>query len=416
MECPGKRPAQDRTQAPRVNPDLRLAERAPEWQAAAVIPTSVYVHFPWCLAKCPYCDFASGAIRPAEVPHTRYADAVIRELDARAPMLGERRLVSVFFGGGTPSLWDPRELGRVLAAVREAFATREPDLEVTVECNPTSLDRAKAAALREEGVTRLSIGMQSLDAERLRFLGRLHDPEGALRALREAMLEMPRVSGDLMFGMPGQKAEDLAAEIERVLETGVRHVSAYALTIEPGTQFGALYRKGKLKVASEDDYADTFLEAEALFASRGLGHYEVSNYAAEGEEARHNLHYWRGGDYLGLGAGAVGCLSHADRSAHRTKNDARPERYLEAPAASVEHEETLAPADRVREALMLGLRTARGVDLADLRERTGLDPRDGRERAIARRLERGDVTLDGATLRVPRDRWLMLDSIVTDLF
>jgi len=218
-----------------------------------VIATSVYVHFPWCLAKCPYCDFASGAIRPAEVPHTRYADALLRELEARAPALGERRLASVFFGGGTPSLWDPRQLGRVLAAVRAAFPLEEPDLEVTVECNPTSLDRAKAAALREAGVTRLSIGMQSLDAERLRFLGRLHDPEGALRAVREALLEVPRVSGDLMFGMPGQKAEDLTAEIEQVLETGVRHVSAYALTIEPGTQFGALYRKGKLKVAPEDD-------------------------------------------------------------------------------------------------------------------------------------------------------------------
>ena len=381
-----------------------------------MIPTSVYVHFPWCLAKCPYCDFASGAIRPAEVPHTRYADAVLRELEARAPALGERRLASVFFGGGTPSLWDPRELGRVLGAVRAAFEHEEPDLEVTVECNPTSLDRAKAAALRDAGVTRLSIGMQSLDAERLRFLGRLHDPEGALRAVSEALLEVPRVSGDLMFGMPGQKAEDLAAEIERVLETGVRHVSAYALTIEPGTQFGALHRKGKLRVATEDDYADAFLAAEALFAARGLGHYEVSNYAAEGEEARHNLHYWRGGDYLGLGAGAVGCLTRRDLSAHRTKNDARPERYLEAPGDAVEHEETLAPSDRIAEALMLGLRTARGVDLDALAARTGVDPRAGRERAIARRLERGDVAIEGATLRVPRERWLMLDSIVTDLF
>lgn len=393
-----------------------MAAGCAEWQHAGVLDTSVYVHFPWCLAKCPYCDFASAAIKRAEVPHRDYAGAILRELEARAPLLAERRLVSVFFGGGTPSLWDPRELGRVLAAIRGAFRSEAPDLEVTVECNPTSLDRPKAAALRDEGVTRLSIGVQSLDEGRLRYLGRLHDSEGALRALRGAVAEMPRVSGDLMFGMPGQRPDDLASEIERVLETGVRHVSAYALTIEPDTQFGALHRKGKLPVAPEDDYADAFLRAEELFRSRGLAHYEVSNYAVEGEEARHNLHYWRGGDYLGLGAGAVGCLSRADRSAHRTKNEPRPERYMARPADAVAFEETLGPEDRVREALMLGLRTAAGIDLDDIEARTGVDPRAERERVIARRAERGDVVLEGARLRVPAERWLMLDSIVTDLF
>lgn len=381
-----------------------------------MLDTSVYVHFPWCLAKCPYCDFASASIRRAEVPHEAYADAVLRELDARSPALSGRRLTSVFFGGGTPSLWEPKELGRVLKAIRGAFESARPDLEVTVECNPTSLDRAKAAALREKGVTRLSIGVQSLDEERLRYLGRLHDSEGALRALRSAVAEMPRVSGDLMFGMPGQKPSDLAAEIERVLETGVRHVSAYALTIEPDTQFGALYRKGKLRIAPEDDYADSFLRAEATFAARGFTHYEVSNYALPGEEARHNIHYWRGGDYLGLGAGAVGCLSRPDRGAHRTKNDPRPERYMKSPAEAICFEETLTPADRVREMIMLGLRTAAGIDLAEIEARTGLDPFPERERAIARRIERGDVVAEGTRLRVPTERWLMLDSIVTDLF
>lgn len=394
----------------------QLAACGPGWQHASVRPTSVYVHFPWCLAKCPYCDFASAAIRRIEVPHEAYADAVIRELEARAPALAGRRLASVFFGGGTPSLWSPDELGRTLSAIRAAFADAAEDLEITVECNPTSLDREKAAALRDNGVTRLSIGVQSLDAERLRYLGRLHDAEGALRALREARLEMPRVSGDLMFGMPGQKPDDLAAEIERILETGVTHVSAYALTIEPGTQFGALHRKGKLQIAPDDDYADGFLRAEALFAAHGLAHYEVSNYAIPGEEARHNLHYWAGGDYLGLGAGAVGCLSNDDRTAHRKKNDPRPERYLASPADAVAFEETLTPQDCIREALMLGLRTARGVDLSALQERTGVDPRQGRERPLARRLDRGDLTLEADILRIPRDRWLMLDSIVADIF
>lgn len=387
-----------------------------EWQASGerVPKTSVYVHFPWCLAKCPYCDFASAAVRRGEVPHEAYADAVVSELERRASALGGRRLESVFFGGGTPSLWDARAIGRVLAAVRAAFDEEAPDLEITVECNPTSLDREKAAALREAGVSRASIGVQSLDAGRLRFLGRLHDADGALRALEAASAELPRVSGDLMFGMPGQRPDDFAREVERVLETGVRHVSAYALTIEPDTQFGALHRKGKLSVARDEDYADTFLRAEEVLAGAGFAHYEVSNYARAGEESRHNLHYWAAGDYLGLGAGAVGCLSEG-ASARRWRNDPRPERYLERPGAEV-FEELLEPADRVREALMLGLRTARGIDLRAVREATGVDPREGRERALARRLERGDVALEGDRLFVPAPRWLVLDSIVADLF
>ncbi len=375
--------------------------------------TSVYVHFPWCLAKCPYCDFASAAIKRGEVPHEAYADAILRELERRAEALAGRTLVSVFFGGGTPSLWDAAALGRVLRAIRASF-DREDALEVTVECNPTSLDRGKAAALREAGVNRLSIGVQSLDAGRLRFLGRLHDADGALRALRAAASEMPRVSGDLMFGMPGQRPSDFGEEARRVLDTGVKHVSAYALTIEPDTQFGALHKKGKLPLATDDDYAETFVVAERVFADAGLAHYEVSNYAVPGEEARHNLHYWAGGDYLGLGAGAVGCLADGTR-ARRWRNDPRPERYLAAPGGEV-FEESLEPDDRIREALLLGLRTDRGVDLAALAEATGVDPRAGRERAIERRLERGDVVLEGERLRVPHDRWLMLDSIVADLF
>ncbi|MBX3270894.1 MAG: radical SAM family heme chaperone HemW [Sandaracinaceae bacterium] len=371
-------------------------------------PTSAYVHFPWCLAKCPYCDFASAAIRRAEVPHDAYADAVLAELSARD--LSGRALVSVFFGGGTPSLWDPAALGRVLAAVRAAFGCTDP-IEVTVECNPTSLDADKAARLREVGVNRLSIGVQSLDDARLRFLGRLHDAAGALRALDAVVPVMERVSADLMFGMPGQRAGDFAEELARVLATGVEHVSAYALTIEPDTQFGALHRKGRLALAPEDDFADTFERAREQLAAAGFSHYEVSNHARPGRESQHNLHYWRGGDYLGLGAGAVGALDGL-----RTKNDPRPERYLAAPAGAVVFEETLSPEDRVREALMLGLRTREGVALDAVRARTGLDPRAGRERAIARRIERGDLRVEGDAMRVPEARWLHLDAIVTDLF
>ncbi|MGE0785660.1 MAG: radical SAM family heme chaperone HemW [Sandaracinaceae bacterium] len=381
--------------------------------------TSVYVHFPWCLAKCPYCDFASGAIRAAEVPHDAYADAVLRELEERAESLAGRHLVSVFFGGGTPSLWSAAALGRVLASIEAAFETRAPEVEVTVECNPSSLDEDRARAFVDVGVDRLSIGVQSLDDARLRFLGRLHDAAGARRAVSGAVKHVPRVSGDLMFGMPGQRADDFATELSELVDLGVEHVSAYALTIEPATQFGALHKKGKLQLAPEDGFAETFERARAELSARGFAHYEVSNHAREGAESRHNLHTWRGGDYLGLGAGAVGALSEGTR-ARRYRNDPRPERYLACGLGGGEpreiFEEHLEPSDRIGEALMLGLRTAEGVDLDVVRARTERDPLAGRERALERRVRQGDVTLDGARLRVPASRWLLLDSIVADLF
>ncbi|MBX7193588.1 MAG: radical SAM family heme chaperone HemW [Sandaracinaceae bacterium] len=380
---------------------------------------SVYVHFPYCLRKCPYCDFNSYGTAREDVPHVAYADAVLRELAWRLPTVADRELVSIFFGGGTPSLWEPRELGRVIAAIRGGFARVASDLEVTVECNPTSLDRARAAALREAGVGRVSIGVQSLDPERLAWLGRLHDAGGALRALREASLELPRVSGDLMFGLPGQAPDAFLDDVARVLETGVRHVSAYALTIEPGTQFGELHKKGRLPIATDDAYADTFLAIEARMARAGLEHYEVSNYAVPGEEARHNLHYWRAGAYVGVGAGAVGCVDDPiSRRAARWRSEPLPQRYLETSgSAAVESwGETLSPEDRVREALMLGLRTREGVSISALREATGLDLREGREAAIARRAARGELALEGDVLRVPARHWLALDAIVTDLF
>ncbi|MGF1468080.1 MAG: radical SAM family heme chaperone HemW [Sandaracinaceae bacterium] len=380
---------------------------------AAPVRTSVYVHFPWCLAKCPYCDFASGAIRRDEVPHDAYADAVLAELRDRRRALGRRSLVSVFFGGGTPSLWAAEAVARVVRGVVDAFGDHDPDLEVTLEANPTSLDEHHVAALRRAGVNRLSIGVQSLADAELRYLGRLHTADGALASLRAAK-PMPRLSGDLMFGLPGVRASAFRDQAAALLELGLRHLSVYALTIEPGTQFGALHRKGRLPVASDEAFAETYRATEAFLASRGLGHYEVSSYAAPGEECRHNLHYWRGGDYLGLGAGAVGCLS-TGAEARRYRNDPRPEAYLAQPGREA-FAEPLGPEDRVREALMLGLRTSRGVDLADLRERLGVDPTAGRDRALARRHDGGDLVHEGDRLRVPTERWLHLDGIVADLF
>jgi putative oxygen-independent coproporphyrinogen III oxidase len=389
---------------------------------------SVYVHFPWCLRKCPYCDFATAPSTREQIPHRRYAQAVLDELAVRAEQVKGHVLRSLFFGGGTPSLWEPSELGEVLRGICASFGRAPHELEVTVECNPSSLDAERARALCDVGVNRLSLGVQSLDDGELRFLGRLHDRALALEAVDAALAACGRVSADLMFALPGQSEARFLEYVDCLLERGLSHVSAYALTIEPATPFGAAARKGLLTQAPEELYASLFLAIERRFEAHGLGHYEVSNYAREGEQSEHNVHYWRGGSYLGLGAAAVGCLGEG-ASARRYRNHPDAGRYMEraasaraaapAPAtlAGLEvFEERLDAQALIREALMLGLRMEEGVDLAALERRVGVDPRRGRERALERRLARGDLALEGERLTVPRARWLMLDGIVADLF
>jgi len=383
-----------------------------------------YVHFPYCLKKCPYCDFTSfPAERPA-IPHREYADAVLAELSRKAPLLRERRLKTIFFGGGTPSLWEPEELGRVVEGIRATFGDVASDLEVTAECNPTSLDVERARRLRAVGVNRLSVGVQSLDAERLRFLGRLHDEHGGLRAIGDARAAgFARVSGDLIFGVAGgreQSPEDAAREVEIVAEAGVTHLSAYGLTIEPGTQFGTLARRGKLPIATDERLADAFLAVEAALTGRGFVHYETSNYALPGEEARHNLGYWQGADYLGLGCGAVGTLGVGDGGAIRTKNTTDPARYMRLALAGEDPAHEIEPLDgetRLRERIMLGLRLLEGLDLDAAGQALGIDARTPeRSRAIERLVERGMLVSEGAVVKVPPSARLFADGIAAELF
>ncbi|MBL8682652.1 MAG: radical SAM family heme chaperone HemW [Myxococcales bacterium] len=378
---------------------------------------AVYVHVPWCLQRCPYCDFATEAINPRNIPHEPYADAVISELEIRAreAMLGP--IDTVFFGGGTPSLWDVASLGRVLAAIVRTFGGTPR--EVTVECNPTSLDEARAAELEAVGVTRISLGVQSLRAKHLRYLGRLHDSEQAERALRAAASRKNlRVTADLMFGMPDQTADELVEDMTRLVDLGAKHLSAYALTIEPATRFGELARKGKLPKLPDDAVASLFEAADVRAAQLGLEHYEVSNYAGEGQRGLHNEHYWRGDDYVGLGAGAVGCTTR-DGNVIRYKNVYDVPSYIDAGARRErprEEPEELTTEDRVREGLMLGLRTIEGVSLRELEARIGVDPRRGRERAIEKAVRRGWLVDDGDRLVIPKERWLVADDIVSSIF
>jgi putative oxygen-independent coproporphyrinogen III oxidase len=384
---------------------------------------SVYVHFPYCLAKCPYCDFVSY-VPPGgrSIDHRGYADAVLRELDRRAPAFDGRSLGSVFFGGGTPSLWDPRELGRVLAGIRAALPVQESDVEVTVECNPTSLDEDRSRALLDVGVGRVSIGVQSLRNERLRFLGRLHDAEGATAAVKGALRAgVPRVSGDLIFGLPGQTPDEARQEATELADLGLAHLSAYQLTIEPGTRFGELAKRGRLPLADDGATADAFLAIDDALASRGLAHYEVSNYAAPGQEARHNLAYWRGEEYLGLGCGAYGFVRESagggPARGERWRNDPIPEGYVAAETASVTRED-LDAETMLRERIMLGLRMREGVDLDDAARDLGIDEGGWtaeRTRAATRLEERGRVERAGSRVRVPPAAWLWTDDTAARL-
>lgn len=394
-------------------------------------PLGVYVHFPWCLKKCPYCDFLSVAAPRAAIPHESYADAVLRELEQRLlEPLSEYQLHTVFFGGGTPSLWASAELGRVLEAVLGAFAGRRAaEVEVTVECNPTSLDLEKARQLRGVGVNRLSLGVQGLDAERLAFLGRLHDPQGGLAAAEAALLStMPRVSLDFIFGVAGQSAEQAAAEARRLAALGTTHLSAYALTIESGTEFGARAKKGRLPLLDDAQVADSFLAVDAALSSAGFDHYEISNFARSGHVSRHNLGYWRGQDYLGLGTGAWGTvtLGAPGESPRRLRyrNTPSPERYQ----ASAFHEpfdphgdtcaviEPLDAETSLRERLLLGLRLAEGLDLEAAALELGVPALPPSRKRTLDKLERTQrIQRDGDRLRIPKPHWLFADGIISEL-
>jgi len=391
-------------------------------------PLLAYVHFPWCLEKCPYCDFVSFKTTRGQIDHDAYADAILRELAARRPWLEGHVLSSIFLGGGTPSLWEPRAVERVVRALYDAFPHVE-DVEVTAECNPSSLDRDRARGLVAAGVERLSVGVQSLDAAQLKFLGRLHDVPMALAAIDAAVAEAPRASADLIFGLPGQSAEEAAAHAGALVDRGLRHLSAYSLTIEQGTRFGELARRGRLPIADEDATCDAFLAIDDVLGKRGLRHYEVSNYALPGQESRHNLGYWRGHSYLGLGVAAYGAGPHGD-GAVRYRNHPEPSRYVEgtrsvaagAPTLEDGVTSTVEVLDRetlLRERIMLGLRLAEGLDLTASAGELGLDVEEtwrARERTIERLSSEGTLSVEGTRLRIPPARRLGTDGIAARLF
>jgi oxygen-independent coproporphyrinogen-3 oxidase len=338
---------------------------------AVTEPLALYIHWPFCAAKCPYCDFNSH-VRD-RVDEARFRAALRRELAHEAARTGRRPLASIFFGGGTPSLMAP---GTVAALIEDATALFDPlpDMEVTLEANPTSVEIGRLAAFRDAGVNRASLGVQSLDEAALRFLGRRHDAAEAIAALEAARAIFPRLSFDLIYARPGQGEAAWRAELRRALALAADHLSLYQLTIEPGTQFATLHARGAFALPEGEDAARLYFATAEEAARFGLHPYEVSNYARPGAESRHNLAYWRYGDYLGIGPGAHQRML-AGGAMVATRRHRAPEEWaarVERDGHAAVEEETLAPADRAREALLMGLRLTEGVDPARIEARSGL--------------------------------------------
>ncbi|TNF20156.1 MAG: coproporphyrinogen III oxidase [Rhodobacteraceae bacterium] len=338
-----------------------------DWQIGGF---GLYVHWPFCEAKCPYCDFNSHVVR--SIDHAGWTAAYLTEIDRVAARTPGRVLRSVYFGGGTPSLMQPETVAAVLERVAASW-TLANDIEITLEANPGSVETARFAGFRAAGVNRVSLGVQALNDRDLQRLGRIHDVAAARRALGIARKTFDRVSFDLIYARQDQSLADWESELREALAFGADHMSLYQLTIEAGTAFGDRFKRGTLRGLPPDDRAaDMYDLTQALCAAAGLPAYEVSNHARAGAESRHNLIYWRGGDYAGIGPGAHGRLSLED-GRWATAATRNPGAWLNAVAqGTAETRSRLSPQDIALEYIMMGLRTMEPLDLARLRQRTGV--------------------------------------------
>ncbi len=376
-------------------------------------PLGVYVHWPYCARICPYCDFNVFKARGREAEAANLAAAIVADLEAQRALTGPRRLVSIFFGGGTPSLMDPIWTADIVAAARRLW-TPDSDLEISLEANPTDAEADRFAALGAAGVNRLSLGLQALDDVALAFLGRNHDAAEGRRAAEAAAKAFPRLSVDLIYALPGQTAPGWAAELRAAVDLGAEHLSPYQLTIETGTAFDRAVRRGTFKPADEDLGADLYDTTQATLEALGFAAYEVSNHArGAAARSRHNLVYWTGLDYVGVGPGAHGRLTRkgareATRAADRPADYIR--RVREA-GTGFEDRERLTPTEAAEERLLSGLRIVDGVPFADL---AALSLTAGHPE-VSRMVELGLLVADAERLRATPDGRRVLDRLTAEL-
>jgi putative oxygen-independent coproporphyrinogen III oxidase len=373
----------------------------------------VYIHWPFCLSKCPYCDFNSH-VRHAAIDEPRFLAAFEREIATTAERVPGRTVSTIFFGGGTPSLMQPSTVGAVLDAVARHW-TLAPDVEVTLEANPTSVEATRFRGYRAAGVNRVSLGVQALDDAALAALGRLHSVGEALDAVAIARNIFDRYSFDLIYARPGQMPAAWRAELARAIAQAGDHLSLYQLTIEQETPFAALHAAGKLSVPDEDTARALFDTTQEVCAAHGLPAYEVSNHARPGGECRHNLVYWRGHEYAGIGPGAHGRLDIAGER-HATATERRPESWLmrvEASGHGLVTDDLLTRGERADEFLLMGLRLAEGIDPQRF---TAIAGRSVDPERIAMLREHGLIQIDAdGRLRVTPEGFPVLDAVVADL-
>jgi putative oxygen-independent coproporphyrinogen III oxidase len=373
----------------------------------------VYVHWPFCAAKCPYCDFNSH-VRHQPPDQQRFAAAFVREIEKTAARAPGRTVTSIFLGGGTPSLMEPRTVATILDAVAKQWPVAA-DAEITMEANPSSVEAERFRGYRAAGVNRVSLGVQALNDKDLKFLGRLHNVEDALRAIELARATFPRLSFDLIYARPNQTPAEWEAELKRALDLAADHLSLYQLTIEQGTPFYALRDAGKLKVPDEDAAADLYAVTQNVCDAAGMPAYEISNHAVPGAESRHNLVYWRYGEYAGIGPGAHGRLKLAD-GRHATAAERAPEAWLEKVESwgdGLVVDDILTQEEEGDELLLMGLRLAEGIDLDRYRSHSGRSLDDARLTAL---LDHGMVErMEGSRVRATRAGFFVLDAVVADL-
>jgi oxygen-independent coproporphyrinogen-3 oxidase len=369
---------------------------------------ALYVHWPFCVSKCPYCDFNSH-VRDA-IDQAEWREALLADLAHEAHLLPGRKLTSIFFGGGTPSLMEPATVEALIEAAGRHWPPAD-DIEITLEANPNSVEAARFADLAGAGVNRLSLGLQSFDEPALRFLGRAHSADEGLAALDIAQRHFPRVSFDLIYALPGDTEASWSKTLDRALSLGTTHLSLYQLTIEPGTRFASMVAKGEFEPLDADIAATLFELTDSMTSAAGLPAYEISNHAATGAESRHNLTDWRYRDYAGVGPGA-----HGRRLGARTVRHKKPENYLSALARnghSVVEEARLSAREAADEALVMGLRLSEGIEVDSLERRFGVPIVDS---TAAERLEASGhlISCDGRIAATSSGR-LVLDRLLAEL-
>ena len=370
---------------------------------------ALYVHWPFCVSKCPYCDFNSHV--RARIDQDEWREALLADLAYEARLLPGRTLTSIFFGGGTPSLMEPSTVEALIAAAVEHWSPSK-DIEITLEANPNSVETARFAELAAAGVNRLSLGLQSFDDEALAFLGRAHSAREGFRALEIAQKRFRRVSFDLIYALPGDTEESWAATLAQALSLGTKHLSLYQLTMEPGTRFAAMVDRHDFEPLDSEAAAALFELTDAMTSEAGLPAYEISNHARPGQESRHNLTYWRYGDYAGVGPGA-----HGRRLGMRSVRHKKPENFLAGIARNghgIAEEAPLAATEAADEALVMGLRLSEGVDAFAIAERFGLNSvvEWGR---VDRLHASGHLRRDGGKIALTAKGRLLLDHILGEI-